>query len=61
MADPSVPTPPPMNPAAGNASSGDASKPRNLADVLREFSEHQKKMREELAKVIVGQSDTIEQ
>ncbi|KLU03932.1 ATPase, MoxR family [Rhodopirellula islandica] len=65
MADPSVPTPPPMNPTAGNAassaSSGDASKPRNLADVLREFSEHQKKMRDELAKVIVGQTDTIEQ
>ena len=34
---------------------------RNLGDVLREFSDHQKTMRAELAKVIVGQDDTIEQ
>ncbi|MDC0278747.1 AAA family ATPase [bacterium] len=35
--------------------------PRNLANVLREFAEHQQTMRNELAKVIVGQSTTIEQ
>ncbi|MEM6365553.1 MAG: AAA family ATPase, partial [Planctomycetota bacterium] len=29
--------------------------------MLREFADHQKKMRDELGKVIVGQSDTIEQ
>ncbi|TWT82598.1 ATPase family associated with various cellular activities (AAA) [Planctomycetes bacterium CA13] len=34
---------------------------RNLGDVLREFAGHQQTMRAELAKVIVGQSDTIEQ
>jgi MoxR-like ATPase len=34
---------------------------RNLGDVLREFAEHQQTMRAELAKVIVGQSETIEQ
>jgi len=32
-----------------------------LGDVLREFSEHQKTMRAELGKVIVGQDQTIEQ
>ncbi len=42
-------SPPPNQPA------------RNLGDVLREFSQHQQTMRAELAKVIVGQSDTIEQ
>lgn len=36
-------------------------KSRNLGDVLREFSGHQQKMREELGKVIVGQSEVIEQ
>ncbi len=36
-------------------------KSRNLGDVLREFSQHQQTMRTELAKVIVGQSDVIEQ
>ncbi len=35
--------------------------PRNLGDVLREFADHQQTMRSELAKVIVGQADTIEQ
>ena len=34
---------------------------RNLGDVLREFADHQQTMRAELAKVIVGQADTIEQ
>jgi len=36
-------------------------KSRNLGDVLREFSGHQQTMRQELAKVIVGQTDVIEQ
>ncbi len=36
-------------------------KARNLADVLREFAEHGGRMREELGKVIIGQSETIEQ
>lgn len=36
-------------------------KSRNLGDVLREFSQHQQKMRTELAKVIVGQEEVIEQ
>ncbi|WP_419189681.1 AAA family ATPase [Stieleria marina] len=44
------PTPPPKPSAS-----------RNIGDVLREFAEHQQTMRAELAKVIVGQSDTIEQ
>ncbi|WP_164103161.1 AAA family ATPase [Candidatus Laterigemmans baculatus] len=36
-------------------------KSRNLGDVLREFSQHQQTMRDELGKVIVGQSEVIEQ
>jgi MoxR-like ATPase len=32
-----------------------------LGDVLREFADHQQTMRAELAKVIVGQTETIEQ
>lgn len=36
-------------------------KPRNLGDVLREFSQHQQTMRQELQKVIVGQHDVVEQ
>ncbi len=53
---------PPAAPAAQPASNAPtAGKPRNLADVLREFAEHQQKMRDELGKVIVGQTDTIEQ
>src|SRR6056297_1960851 len=40
-------------------SPGGGSKPRNLGDVLREFAGHQQTMRAELAKVIVGQEDTI--
>jgi MoxR-like ATPase len=47
---PPAPNPPPQNQPA-----------RSLGDVLREFSDHQQTMRSELAKVIVGQSDTIEQ
>src|SRR6056297_306987 len=42
-------------------SPGGGSKPRNLGDVLREFAGHQQTMRAELAKVIVGQEDTIGQ
>lgn len=48
---PTAPTPPP--PPAG--------KSRNLGDVLREFAQHQQMMRTELAKVIVGQDEVIEQ
>ena len=36
-------------------------KPRNIGDVLREFSQTQLMMRTELAKVIVGQEQVIEQ
>ncbi|XZE53768.1 AAA family ATPase [Planctomycetaceae bacterium SH139] len=36
-------------------------KSRNLGEVLREFSGHQQTMRQELGKVIVGQSEVIEQ
>jgi len=36
-------------------------KARNLADVLQEFSQHRRLMQEELQKVIVGQSEVIEQ
>jgi MoxR-like ATPase len=38
-----------------------AAKPRSLGDVLQEFSQHRRLMQEELQKVIVGQSDVIEQ
>ena len=38
-----------------------SSKPRSLGDVLQEFSQHRRLMQEELQKVIVGQSDVIEQ
>jgi len=34
---------------------------RNLGDVLQEFSQHRKLMQEELQKVIIGQSEVIEQ
>jgi MoxR-like ATPase len=60
--------PPASNPASPQPSGGvskaastNPSPARNLADVLREFAEHQQTMRQELAKVIVGQSETIEQ
>ncbi|EMI52862.1 methanol dehydrogenase regulator (moxR)-like protein [Rhodopirellula sallentina SM41] len=51
---------PPAQTTTAQAASAPA-KPRNLADVLREFADHQQKMRDELGKVIVGQTDTIEQ
>ncbi len=38
-----------------------STKQRSLGDVLQEFSHHRKLMQEELAKVIVGQHDVIEQ
>jgi len=38
-----------------------ATRQRNLGDVLQEFRHHRKVMQEELQKVIVGQSDVIEQ
>lgn len=44
-----------------SSASNQPGKARNLGDVLREFSQHQQTMRTELAKVIVGQSDVIEQ
>ena len=34
---------------------------RSIGDVLQEFSQHRKRMQEELAKVIVGQQEVIEQ
>jgi len=51
------------NVPASNASvpNSAAAKPRNLGDMLREFAQHQQTMRAELAKVIVGQHDVIEQ
>ena len=36
-------------------------KQRSLGDVLQEFSQHRKVMEQELAKVIVGQHEVIEQ
>jgi MoxR-like ATPase len=36
-------------------------KPRSLGDILQEFSQHRQLMQEELQKVIIGQSDVIEQ
>ncbi len=38
-----------------------ATKPRSLGDVLQEFSQHRRLMQSELQKVIVGQTDVIEQ
>ena len=38
-----------------------STKPRSLGDVLQEFSQHRRVMQEELQKVIVGQSEVIEQ
>ncbi len=53
-------TPPPPPPGkSGKPSSGGSG--RNLGDVLREFADHQTTIRSELAKVIVGQHETIEQ
>ena len=36
-------------------------KPRSLGDVLQEFSQHRRTMQEELGKVIIGQTEVIEQ
>ncbi len=57
MSDSNVPASPPPAPPDPPP----AGKARNLGDVLKEFAEHQQTMRNELAKVIVGQQDTIEQ
>jgi MoxR-like ATPase len=38
-----------------------STKPRSLGDVLQEFSQHRRVMQDELQKVIVGQSEVIEQ
>ena len=58
----SQPSPPPVAGAtAGAAAPAAQTKPRNLGDMLREFAQHQQLMRVELAKVIVGQQEVIEQ
>src|ERR1700743_1055119 len=38
-----------------------STKPRNLGEVLQEFSQHRRLMQEELQKVIIGQDEVIEQ
>ncbi len=38
-----------------------STKPRSLGDVLQEFSQHRRLMQEELQKIIVGQTEVIEQ
>ena len=38
-----------------------ASRPKTLDDILQEFAQHRRLMQEELQKVIVGQTDVIEQ
>jgi MoxR-like ATPase len=38
-----------------------ATKPKSLADILQEFAHHRQIMQQELAKVIVGQNEVIEQ
>lgn len=38
-----------------------APKPKNVGDLLREFREHRDLMRQELAKVVIGQHEVIEQ
>jgi MoxR-like ATPase len=53
--------PPAVSPKTAQSANAGGGKPRNLADVLREFAEHQQKMRDELGKVIIGQTETIEQ
>ena len=66
----SPPPPPPSASSPGSTSgstpgspsaSSSAAAGRNLADILKEFADHQSTMRAELAKVIVGQDETIEQ
>lgn len=38
-----------------------STKPKNIGDLLREFREHSTVMRQELAKVVIGQEQVIEQ
>ncbi len=38
-----------------------ASRPKTLDDILQEFAQHRRLMQEELQKVIIGQTDVIEQ
>ena len=38
-----------------------SNKPKNVGDLLNEFREHRQAMRLELAKVVIGQDDVIEQ
>jgi MoxR-like ATPase len=38
-----------------------SNKPKNVGDLLREFREHRDTMRQELAKVVIGQDEVIEQ
>jgi MoxR-like ATPase len=38
-----------------------SNKPKNVGDLLREFREHREAMRQELAKVIIGQDEVVEQ
>lgn len=38
-----------------------STKPKNVGDLLKEFRDHRDTMRQELAKVIVGQSEVVEQ
>ena len=56
---PPAPNPPPSS--GPNHANQSAAPARNLGDVLREFAEHQQTMRAELGKVIVGQTETVEQ
>src|SRR5882672_6898371 len=42
-------------------STGSTPKPKSLGDILQEFASHRQLMQQELQKVIVGQSDVIEQ
>ena len=53
--------PTPTSGPSGNEGGQPAGKTRNLGEVLKEFADHQQTMRAELGKVIVGQSETIEQ
>jgi MoxR-like ATPase len=38
-----------------------SNKPKNVGDLLNEFREHRETMRQELAKVVIGQDEVIEQ
>ena len=59
MSESTPPPPPPEKRTEANPAAGQSG--RNLGDVLKEFAGHQKTIRSELAKVIVGQNETIEQ